>query len=54
MGIAMMAFALYIGAVEIVPQNYQALLKSITAIFTIFGFLCIAGTFASLTRGNLR
>lgn len=54
MGIAMMAFALYIGAVEIVPQHYQMLLKSITIIFTIFGFLCIGGVFASLTRGNLR
>jgi len=54
MGIAMMAFALYIGAVEIAPQHYQMLLKSITAIFTVFGFLCIGGVFASLTRGNLR
>jgi EmrB/QacA subfamily drug resistance transporter len=54
MGIAMMVFALYIGAVEIMPQHYQALLKSTTAIFTIFGFLCVAGVFASLTRGNLR
>lgn len=54
MGIAMMVFALYIGAVEIVPQHYQMLLKSTTAIFTIFGFLCVAGVFASLTRGNLR
>jgi len=54
MGIAMMAFALYIGAVEIAPQHYLMLLKSITAIFTIFGFLCIGGVFASLTRGRLR
>ncbi len=54
MGITMMAFALYIGATEIVPQHYQMLLKSITAIFTIFGFLCIGGIFASMTRGNLR
>ncbi len=54
MGIVMMAFALYIGAIEIVPGHYQMLQKSITVIFTIFGFLCIGGTFASLTRGNLR
>jgi len=54
MGITMMAFALYVGATEIVPQHYQMLLKSITAIFTIFGFLCIGGIFASMTRGNLR
>jgi len=54
MGIVMMAFALYIGAIEIAPGHYQMLLKSITVIFTIFGFLCIGGTFASLTRGNLR
>ncbi len=54
MGIAMMVFAIYIGAVEIVPQHYQMLLKSIAVIFTVFGFLCVAGVFASLTRGNLR
>jgi len=54
MGIAMMAFALYIGAVEIVPQHYPMLMKSITTVFTVFGFLCTGGIFASLIRGNLR
>jgi EmrB/QacA subfamily drug resistance transporter len=54
MGIAMMAFALYIGAVEIVPQHYPMLMKSITTVFTVFGFLCTGGIFASMIRGNLR
>jgi len=54
MGIVMVAFALYIGAVEIVPRHYPMLLKSITVIFTVFGFLCVGGIFASMTRGNIR
>lgn len=54
MGMVIVAFALYIGAAEIVPQHYPMLLKSITTIFTVFGFLCIGGVFASMTRGNIR
>ena len=54
MGIAMLIFALYIGRVEISPAYYPHLLRSVKAAFTIFGILCVGGTFASLTRGNIR
>ena len=54
MGIAMLLFALYMGKVEILPVYYPLLLKSTKAAFTVFGFLCVGGIFASLTRGNLR
>jgi hypothetical protein len=54
MGIAMLIFATYLGRAEITPALYPQLLKSIQAAFLIFGFLCIVGIFASLTRGNVR
>jgi EmrB/QacA subfamily drug resistance transporter len=54
MGIAMLIFATYLGRVEIAPAYYPHLLKSIQVAFLIFGFLCIVGIFASLTRGNVR
>lgn len=54
MGIAMLLFALYMGKVEILPVCYPLLLKSTKVAFTIFGFLCVGGTFASLIRGNVR
>jgi MFS family permease len=54
MGIAMLLFALYMGKVEILPVYYPLLLKSTKVAFTIFGFLCVGGTFASLIRGNVR
>ncbi|HEY3276847.1 MAG TPA: MFS transporter [Syntrophorhabdaceae bacterium] len=54
MGIAMVVFALFIGKVAITPPYYGLLVKSTKIIFTIFAILCVGGTFASLTRGNLR
>ncbi|MEI6152741.1 MAG: MFS transporter [Deltaproteobacteria bacterium] len=54
MGISMLIFATYIGRVEITPVFYPHLLRSIQTAFLIFGFLCIVGIFASLTRGNVR
>jgi hypothetical protein len=54
MGIAMLLFAVYMGKVEILPVYYPLLLKSTKVAFTVFGFLCVGGIFASLTRGNLR
>jgi len=54
MGIAMALFAIYMGRVEIVPLYYPQLLLSIKVTFTVCGFLCIGGIFASLIRGNLR
>jgi len=54
MGIAMLIFAAYLGRIGISPALYPQLLKSIRAAFMVFGFLCILGIFASLTRGNVR
>jgi len=48
MGIALLIFALFIGRVEIMPQQYPALLQSIQIAFAIFSILCFIGIFASI------
>lgn len=53
-GVAMLLFALYIGPVEIAPELYPQFLTSMRAAFVIFSILCIAGIFASLSRGSIR
>jgi EmrB/QacA subfamily drug resistance transporter len=52
MGIAMMLFALYIGAEKISPSTYHGLMHSMKTGFMIFSMLCILGIFASLARNN--
>ncbi len=52
MGIAMLLFALYIGRVQIMPQNYPLFSKSVKVAFIIFASLCFLGIFASLARGR--
>jgi MFS family permease len=54
MGIAMLVFAVYIGRVEITPENYPLFLRSAKTAFTIFTVLCFGGIFASLSRGRVR
>ena len=54
MGIAMLLFSLFIGKVEIQPENYPLFLKSIKTAFSIFAVLCFLGIFASLARGRVR
>jgi EmrB/QacA subfamily drug resistance transporter len=53
-GIATLLFALYIGRVEIAPQNYPLFLTSARTAFAIFAVLCVLGIFASLIRGKIR
>jgi EmrB/QacA subfamily drug resistance transporter len=53
MGITMLVFAVYIGRVEITPENYPLFLKSAKTAFTIFTALCFGGIFASLSRGRV-
>jgi len=53
LGIATCLFALFIGRVQITPQHYPALVKSLHAAFVIFAGLCLLGIFASLARGKL-
>lgn len=53
-GIATLLFALYIGRVEIAPENYPLFLSSARTAFAIFAALCVLGIFASLIRGRIR
>lgn len=51
MGIVLLIFAIYIGRVEIMPQQYSALLLSIQIAFITFAVICFIGIFVSL-RGK--
>ena len=53
MGIAMLLFSLFIGKVEIQPENYFLFLKSVKTAFGIFAILCFLGIFASLASGKV-
>ena len=54
MGIAMLMFALYMGKVQITPENYPFFQQSMKTCFIIFAALCFGGIFASLARGKVR
>ena len=54
MGIATLVIALYVGRARITPDLYPSLISSIKIAFMIFTGLCLAGTFFSLYRGDLR
>ncbi len=54
MATAMLLFNLFIGRVQITPDNYPLFLMSVQVAFIIFVILCIVGVFASLVRGKLR
>lgn len=51
-GIATLVFALFIGRVQITPNQYPALLESIQLCFVVFTVLCFVGVFVSWYRGN--
>jgi hypothetical protein len=50
MGIAMMIFAIFIGPVEITPNNYPKFFLSLHYAFILFTIFCFIGIFASLVR----
>lgn len=50
MGLILVIFAVYIGAVQFNPQNYPELLTSIQVVFFISVILSIVAIFASLAR----
>ncbi len=52
MGIAMLVISIFVGKVQIAPQNHIQLMTSIRVSFVIFVVLCIIGIFASLARGK--
>jgi MFS family permease len=54
MGIAALIIALYVGEVQITPDQYGAFLRAFRTGFLVCAGLCLCGIFASLTRGNLR
>jgi len=54
MGIATVLFSIFIGRVQITPEQYPLLMKSIMVAFIIFTLLCFGGIFASIVRGKLR
>jgi len=54
MGIVMMIFGIFIGRVQIAPENYSLFMKSVKVAFSIFTALCFGGIFASLARGKVR
>jgi len=51
-GTTMMIFALFMGRVPIEPPVYPLFLRSARFAFAFFAFLCVAGVFASLARGD--
>ena len=54
MAIAMTALSLFMGRVQVTPENHTQFLMSMEAIFSIFVVLCTLGVFASLARGKVR
>jgi EmrB/QacA subfamily drug resistance transporter len=50
MGMVMVIFSIYIGAVQFAPQNYPELMTSIKLTFIIATILCFVAIFASLAR----
>jgi len=54
MGVTVTVLAVIMGRVEITPQYYPDFLTSTRLAFAIFAVLCLAGIFASLSRGKVR
>jgi nitrate/nitrite transporter NarK len=54
MGMVMMILATYVGQTQITLSSSPLFLKSMKIAFTIFTGLCVAGVFASFSRGNVR
>jgi MFS family permease len=52
MGIILLIFAIYIGAVQFTPQNYPELLTSIQVTYFIAVVLSVVAIFASLARNK--
>ncbi|MGZ7210269.1 MAG: MFS transporter, partial [Methanobacterium sp.] len=50
MGLVLVIFSIYVGAVQFYPGNYPALLQSINVMFTISACLGFVAIFASLAR----
>ncbi len=53
MALVMFVFSIIMGRVEITPEYYSLLIKTVKIAFSIFTVLCFIGIFASLGRGRL-
>ena len=54
MGMVMLILTIYMGPTQIMPSYYPLFTKSLKTAFIIFTALCVAGIFASLSRGKVR
>jgi EmrB/QacA subfamily drug resistance transporter len=54
MGMVMLIFTVYIGRTQMTASSYPFFMKSVKTAFMIFTALCLAGIFASLSRGRMR
>lgn len=54
MGFAMVVLGIYLGKVQIGPENYPRFLSGLQTAFAAFAILCFGGIFASLARGKIR
>jgi hypothetical protein len=53
-GIATLILTIYVGNVQIAPENYSYFLSGEKVAFIVFAALCFAGIFASYARGKVR
>jgi EmrB/QacA subfamily drug resistance transporter len=54
LGIATLIISVYVGRVQIRPENASTFLAAMHAAFVVFAALCFLGVFISLSRGRLR
>jgi len=54
MGMVALIFSVYMGRVQITPSHFPLFLKSVKIAFAVFTVLCVAGIFASHSRGRVR
>jgi hypothetical protein len=52
MAVSTIIFTIFIGRVQISPEQYPLLMKSIVIAFIIFTVFCFIGIFASMARGK--
>jgi EmrB/QacA subfamily drug resistance transporter len=53
MGVAMLLLAVFVGRVQIAPDQHDRMLVVMRTAFAVFALLCLGGVFASLARGRL-
>jgi EmrB/QacA subfamily drug resistance transporter len=54
MGVAAAVLAVFVGRAAITPALHERFVAGMRVTFALFAALCVAGVFASLSRGNVR